>query len=636
MPRTPCTRSDSAANPQDYVNVGGNETIDFGNYFAHALDNFSWIYKWRRGNTMGNVGITVMQRGAYNATTPGYRFALDRQSVSASKYGRLELHLVVRTAETPTYAEYIAYGNTGQLAILGNRKVWHTIAFTVDRAGYMTIYIDGLPDTNGANNPKSIAAYAAYPADIGSSLSCTIGVGGAGQVFSEDVCQVGHYNRALTAAEIAAIHAGTVDPATLSGCTGFWPFDDGKDTSQNPGLAYCYATVGPINSYFHGSFVHERRIRSLVDDSRLLRIGLYSDLHHGESDGPTAHSTTAYLDAAVAQWNKEGVDLIVGCGDQLLGSGTGAGSTVATMQGFMAEILTSLTAASARYGSRMICGNHDDTAQLVMTDFVDYMSVTHTPLQMFGPHIGDHYRGYWSEDVGGVHCVFLYGHDAEVGHAGTYLDGGCNDNQDEIAVLSTANFGITDKPRYASIENEIIRYTGTTESTLTGCQRGVYGGTAAAAAHDSGKEVLPETSFFMASDAQLDWLEGDLAATSLPTIVFDHYRLDRDWPGYTSAGTLWFISGGLSVFGFNADKLRAIFERHNVKLVVSGHEHGNHWRQLNGINYLNIPTLERSAAETPARYMTLDFFSNGEFKAVSYVASGDPYYVAAVPPYTRR
>lgn len=74
--------------------------------------------------------------------------------------------------------------------------------------------------------------------------------------------------------------------------------------------------------------------------------------------------------------------------------------------------------------------------------------------------------------------------------------------------------------------------------------------------------------------AQLDWLAGDLAATSLPTIVFIHQLLEQD-------------SG--KVYVRNAAQVRSVLEKsRQVKAVFQGHHHRGAYMYLNGIHYYTL------------------------------------------------
>ncbi len=87
----------------------------------------------------------------------------------------------------------------------------------------------------------------------------------------------------------------------------------------------------------------------------------------------------------------------------------------------------------------------------------------------------------------------------------------------------------------------------------------------------------PDTAFWNWRDAwipqeQLDWLEADLAASDLPTVVFTHQVLHRDG---TEDHTIK-----------NADAVRSILEKDGQVLAVfSGHDHRGEVAVRNGIHY---------------------------------------------------
>lgn len=80
-------------------------------------------------------------------------------------------------------------------------------------------------------------------------------------------------------------------------------------------------------------------------------------------------------------------------------------------------------------------------------------------------------------------------------------------------------------------------------------------------------------------DGELAWLRADLAAATLPVIVFSHQLLnpqDRIKPGFNTG-----------VIIRNADAVRAILEDSGKVLAVfSGHYHAGGYQQVGGIHYI--------------------------------------------------
>lgn len=83
------------------------------------------------------------------------------------------------------------------------------------------------------------------------------------------------------------------------------------------------------------------------------------------------------------------------------------------------------------------------------------------------------------------------------------------------------------------------------------------------------------------SNEQQEWLEKDLQATQLPTIIFCHQGLDNDM-------------GGIE----NATQVRLVLERANkqagfkkVQLVFSGHHHLDYQNEINDIYYVQINSM---------------------------------------------
>jgi len=348
------------------------------------------------------------------------------------------------------------------------------------------------------------------------------------------------------------------------------------------------------------------------------------------------------LAEALTRFQTDGCHAVVGTGDSL---DLGGAEVSATAFGEITAITDTFVFPNP---TRFAIGSHDADGDWTMADFiVACQNVAGEPLI---PNDEQGTLGYWYDDVDGdvvgskVRLVFLRIYEDTTG---TYINeptDGINATETTIPVDSTAAFTIVDKPRTAAISDtatgtnpngrELITYTGTSGNDLTGCTRGAFGTTAVP--HLDNETVYPDSSwvFCKVSQTVLDWLESVLAGNTLPVIVFLHYRIDRDWPGYSKDTTFddgWWMSTtlpGASVCAYNADEIREVLERHpEVKLIVTGHEHGNHWRVLNGINYLDIAKLGGGW------YFVLDFFKNGEFKANGYGPA--PSYGANVS-YTRR
>jgi predicted phosphodiesterase len=85
--------------------------------------------------------------------------------------------------------------------------------------------------------------------------------------------------------------------------------------------------------------------------------------------------------------------------------------------------------------------------------------------------------------------------------------------------------------------------------------------------------------------AERTWLAADLAATTLPTLVFCHYRLDE--------------AGDYSVS--NRTAIRTILENSGkVKAVFAGHNHINETNTINGIKYITMMAMTEGAHPTNA------------------------------------
>ena len=102
---------------------------------------------------------------------------------------------------------------------------------------------------------------------------------------------------------------------------------------------------------------------------------------------------------------------------------------------------------------------------------------------------------------------------------------------------------------------------------------------------------------FMADVSELAWLENDLAATELPTIVFSYLPLDEG----SMIGNYYFEKylAGFAHYG-NSAQARELIERSGkVILCVAGHTHWNARNTIDGIHYVTIHSLSESFTTWP-------------------------------------
>ncbi|MBM4359501.1 MAG: metallophosphoesterase family protein [Deltaproteobacteria bacterium] len=100
-------------------------------------------------------------------------------------------------------------------------------------------------------------------------------------------------------------------------------------------------------------------------------------------------------------------------------------------------------------------------------------------------------------------------------------------------------------------------------------------------------------------EAQLAWLEADLAATTLPTVVLMHHSAADQH----LAGNRWFAKAPHLALVKERKRLRALLEASGkVVLVVNGHLHWNHLDVIRGIPYLTLQSLiENLDDDAPGR-----------------------------------
>lgn len=89
-------------------------------------------------------------------------------------------------------------------------------------------------------------------------------------------------------------------------------------------------------------------------------------------------------------------------------------------------------------------------------------------------------------------------------------------------------------------------------------------------------------------DAQLAWLESDLASTPLPSVVLMHHPASDQH----LVGNRWFAKAPHLALVRQRKQLRAILEAsRKVVLVVNGHLHWNHLDVIGGIPYVTLQSL---------------------------------------------
>ena len=92
-------------------------------------------------------------------------------------------------------------------------------------------------------------------------------------------------------------------------------------------------------------------------------------------------------------------------------------------------------------------------------------------------------------------------------------------------------------------------------------------------------------------DAELEWLERELARDDRDTILFTHVPL---MAGIMTGHYYFENKPGRAAF-LNSIQARAIIERTgSVQLVVSGHVHWNSWGCCNGVHYVTLQSLTES------------------------------------------
>ena len=105
-----------------------------------------------------------------------------------------------------------------------------------------------------------------------------------------------------------------------------------------------------------------------------------------------------------------------------------------------------------------------------------------------------------------------------------------------------------------------------------------------------------ENDGFHLTPADLAWLEADLAATDLPTLLFSHLPLDNG----SMLGNYYFEKAPQEAHYAEGAAAREIIERSGkVIACVAGHTHWNAHNTIDGIHYLTIHSLTESFTTHP-------------------------------------
>lgn len=120
------------------------------------------------------------------------------------------------------------------------------------------------------------------------------------------------------------------------------------------------------------------------------------------------------------------------------------------------------------------------------------------------------------------------------------------------------------------------------------------------AAYDSGNFDWKDANV---PATQLDWLKADLAAQSMPTIVFIHQRLD----------------GEGSLYVKNAASVRSILESQgNVLAVFQGHDHPGGHSHIKNIHYYTLRAVVEGAGMDNNAFATVDLDASGSLTVNGY------------------
>ena len=104
---------------------------------------------------------------------------------------------------------------------------------------------------------------------------------------------------------------------------------------------------------------------------------------------------------------------------------------------------------------------------------------------------------------------------------------------------------------------------------------------------------------FTITHADLDWLQADLAASDLPTIIFSHVPLDNG----SMKGNYYFETLDPHFAAYpevQGAAIRSVIEASGkVILCLNGHTHWNAYHCIDGVHYVTIPSLTERFTSWP-------------------------------------
>ncbi|MDR0392451.1 MAG: metallophosphoesterase, partial [Planctomycetaceae bacterium] len=107
-------------------------------------------------------------------------------------------------------------------------------------------------------------------------------------------------------------------------------------------------------------------------------------------------------------------------------------------------------------------------------------------------------------------------------------------------------------------------------------------------------------------EVELDWLQADLEATKLPSIVFLHQRIDVD--------------NSKAIAVKNADRVRRLLESSGkVRLVLQGHEHSGDYKEIANIPYCTLSAIIEGTGLTNNSFSILEIFENNNWQIKGFI-----------------
>src|ERR1043166_1211827 len=172
---------------------GASQYVDFGDVLDPGIGDLS-VFAWVNTTQSGSLNMIVSKRNSSSSTNSGYQLFQNGSGGVSFTFG-------------DGNSSRVRVDSSGPQINDGN---WHLVGVVFNRGGSGVLYVDGVPATNGSGSITS------QTGAVNNSVPLRIGVedqtGNPNLYWAGAINEVGIYNRALTAQEIADIYNQPIGP----------------------------------------------------------------------------------------------------------------------------------------------------------------------------------------------------------------------------------------------------------------------------------------------------------------------------------------------------------------------------------------------------------------------------------------